>query len=43
MKRQLEKNVKIRVVDTGGCHASIGWRVADEGNWHDSVADEAAA
>lgn len=43
MKLLLEKNVKILVVDVGGPHVSIGWTIADKGNWHDSVADEAAA
>lgn len=43
MKRQLEKNVKILVVDAGGSHASTGWTIADEVNWHDSAADGAAA
>jgi hypothetical protein len=43
MKWQLEKNVKIRVVDAGGSRVSIRRPIADDGNWHDSFADEAAA
>jgi hypothetical protein len=43
IKPRLEENVKILIVDFGSPRVKTGWAIADQGNWRDPIADEAAA